>query len=59
MNNKTHTFVNGSRSVKTLEQNGFFYSRVWLNNGETAGYTNATHTTYKGAKRWAEKQLIN
>ncbi len=53
----THTFINGTRSVKILEQNGFFYSRVWLNSGETAGYANATHKTFKGAERWANKQL--
>lgn len=54
-----HTFTNGSRSVITNEQNGFFFSRVWLNYGETAGYTNANHTTFKGAERWAKKQLAN
>lgn len=48
---------NGSRSVTITEDNGYFYSFLVLNNGETVTSTNASHSTRKGAERWARKVL--
>ena len=48
---------NGSWIVRTIEQQSTYSSRLYVNNGETATLTHATHSTKAGAIRWANKQL--
>jgi hypothetical protein len=54
------TFAMGSRQVVTWQHApGFFDSRLYVNGGETATPTSSRHKTLAGAKRWAERRLIN
>ena len=53
----TTTIGTGSRVVKVTNQEGTYFSRVWVNYGETATTIHATHTTESGARKWAAKQL--
>ena len=48
----------GTKSVKSYQQDGVWYSRSFVNNGETAGYHNAEHKTQTGAIRWAHRVLL-
>ena len=49
----------GSREVYISNQNtaGIFESRLYVNRGETATLTHASHKTLTGAIRWANKIL--
>lgn len=55
----TKEIKNGSKSVIISNQNtaGIYESRIFVNNGQTAGYQNAEHKTLKGAERWAKRTL--
>lgn len=54
---KTIETRNGSWVVRTIVEQAQYSSRLYVNNGETATLTHATHSTEAGAKRWAAKQL--
>ena len=47
----------GSRVVISYYQRPIYYSRLYVNYGETATLTNAKHKTRKGRDKWADKQL--
>ena len=49
----------GSREVVISNQNtaGVFESRLYINRGQTATLTHATHKTLAGALKWANKIL--
>lgn len=49
----------GSRQVNINNQNsaGVFESRLYVNNGQTATLTRATHKTLAGAERWSKRTL--
>jgi len=49
----------GSRVVISNNQNtgGEWQSRLYVNNGETATLTAASHKTRQGAEKWARKVL--
>ncbi len=56
---KQHESIKGSRKVITTTNDGNapFWSRLYVNHGETATLTNATHKTLAGAQKWAAKVL--
>jgi len=47
----------GSRMVVISEGGRGFSSRLYVNHGETATLTSATHKTKDGALRWAAQKL--
>lgn len=47
----------GSRVVIATESNGRYHSRLYVNKGETATTTAASHATRAGVKLWATKVL--
>ncbi len=49
--------IRGSLKVVTTWQGQTFYSVLFVNHGETCTTRRATHTTRKGAQRWADKQI--
>lgn len=53
------TTTSGSRQVVTTANTseGPWSSRLYVNNGETATLTNASHKTEAGAQKWAKKTL--
>lgn len=53
------TARNGSYQVKTISNraDGPFWSRLYVNHGETATNISATHSTLKGAERWAQRAV--
>jgi hypothetical protein len=61
MGNRTFRTNQGSRSVVTYVQDGFYMSRLWVNCTDaelgTATLTHRNHTTEKGARRWAGEVL--
>lgn len=56
---QTITAKSGTRQVITTsnDSEGPFWSRLYVNNGETATLLNATHKSLKGAAKWAEKAV--
>ena len=56
---RTFETSNGSRTVVTTNQNtgGEFQSRLYVDFGNVATLTSASHKTEAGARRWAEKKL--
>lgn len=51
--------VNGTRQVISSrnQEGSTWWSRLYVNNGETATLVNAKHSTETGARKWAAKQL--
>ena len=47
----------GSRVIISHYQRPMYYSRLYVNYGNTATLTHAKHKTRKGRDRWADKQL--
>ena len=47
----------GSRIVITHYQRPIYYSRLYVNYGETATLTSAKHKTRKGMNNWCHKVL--
>jgi hypothetical protein len=49
----------GTRQVLTTSNDaeGPFWSRLYVNNGETATMVSATHKSLKGAAKWAQKAI--
>ena len=54
---KNISIVNGSRVVRISHQNNAFESRLYVDHGDVATLTAASHKTKAGAKRWATKVL--
>lgn len=54
---RTIVLKQGSRQVVTTEDGGHFASRLFVNDGQTAGYSHANHRTAEGAERWARRIL--
>lgn len=51
----------GSRIVKSFRnaEGSTWFSRLYVNAGETATLTASKHQTEAGARRWAEKALAS
>lgn len=51
--------ISGSRKIVCMvnDSEDYFYSVLFLNGGQIASTTTATHKTEKSARKWAEKTL--
>lgn len=56
---QTITAQVGTRQVITTSNDaaGPFWSRLYVNSGETATLLSATHKSLKGAAKWAQKAV--
>lgn len=54
---KQTTITHGTRQVVIMEQEGRFWARKYVNNGETATLESWKGTSMVNAEKWAKKVL--